>query len=129
MSIILERELKNLLKQKKDLEKELQYAKEKYLNSQKEYETKLNIFNKIKNQIFNLNKTKSQQKLNISEHAYLRYFERYLKFNLKEIEEEIFNGFEEDTLNFIKDSKKSTLIHPNGFKLIIRNNTVVTIEN
>jgi len=62
----------------------------------------------------------------ISEHAYLRYFERVLGYDLEKIGKEILS---EDILKMM-ETLGSSGKYPNqkGYRLVIKNNVVVTIE-
>ena len=62
----------------------------------------------------------------VSEHAYLRYFERVLGYDLQEISKEILS---EDVLALMETLGNSGK-YPNkkGYRLVLKDNVVVTIE-
>lgn len=76
----------------------------------------------IKQQIDNL-KSKSDGKVIVSEHSLLRYIERVLGIDLKEIEDKILSDEDKQTVSAL-----GNCTYPkDGFKLKIKDGTVVTI--
>jgi hypothetical protein len=59
----------------------------------------------------------------MTEHSMLRYFERVLGYNLKELEESIIDENTKKTIRTIGNGK----IEKNGFVLIIKNYSVLTV--
>jgi uncharacterized protein YydD (DUF2326 family) len=62
----------------------------------------------------------------ISEHAMLRYVERFLGVNLKEIEKDILS---EETLKIINKISSGKIPYKKDHVLIVKNKTIVTITD
>lgn len=68
---------------------------------------------------------KSLNAVHISEHALIRYFERFYKVPVSEIRNEISQKLIDLPL-WVKQSNNVTYLH-NGLNLVVKNGTVVTI--
>ncbi len=98
-------EIENIELEKKDINSRLN-SKSRELNS-------------LKVKITNL-----QKGVKVSEHAKLRYIERVLGINLKEIEALILDKPTEKIINTTQNGK----INKDGFRLIFKNKQIVTVE-
>ncbi len=78
----------------------------------------------LQSKIENL-KEKIPSKIIVSEHAILRYLERVRGINLQEVEEEILSEASKKIIGELGNCKISTEA---GFKIVVRNGTVVTIN-
>ena len=91
-----------------------------------------NKITKIDKQINNL-KENIERLLNkdiiVSEHSFLRYFERVLDYNLEEIKDQILTQEIKDQHSELESGSYPNEINGKKFKLLIRNNVVVTIED
>ena len=90
-------------------------------NRQREYSQKLESITRIRAEIKKLDNTKT---LKVSEHAILRYFERVKGFDLQEIEQDILC---EKVVSLISKLGGSGTYPGEGFSVVMKNNTVVTI--
>lgn len=97
------KEFKILSKNKSELE---EYRK--FLNSE---------INRIQN---------SNKEIIISEHAMLRYIERIKGINLDEIKTEILTP---QLLSTVKTMGNGKFPSGNGFRAVVKDNTIITIEN
>lgn len=120
--------IKGLSSQLSDLEGELESMSIEISNKQKEYEFKKKTINKLKDKIRNLGKS---DKISISEHALLRYFERVLDYNIDQIKSEILT---DDVIKFV-DELGGSGTYPSGkkdskgefYRVTLKNNVVVTV--
>lgn len=83
--------------------------------------------NDLKETLCKLNKkleSLSKENVEISEHAILRYLERVKGINIVEIRKEIVS---EKNFNAIKTLSNGKFPE-NGYKLVVKDNTIVTIE-
>jgi len=105
------RELEIVKKQKAGVDSKVKKA----LNEQKE----------LQNRIDNINKflASTKQSIEMSQHAWLRYFERVLGYNLREIEREIISKEICDRHYKLGDG----IYQKGNFNLVIQNKKVVTI--
>ena len=99
----------------KQLEAELKVHKAKLIQVQKQYEDKLQEFKTLK----------SEQRISITEHAIVRYVERILKLDLKEIQSVILSAQVRELVS--KCGGNGTFPNEHGFSVIIKDYTVVTI--
>jgi archaellum component FlaC len=112
--------LKGFQVRQNQIEIELNHLCSTLRDLQKQIDDKKNSLNHIKREIFEL----INQKPMVTEHAMLRYIERVLKINLKDIENKILS---ERNLKII-DQLKSGKIPMEGCKLIVKNKAVITVE-
>ncbi len=113
--------IKGLKSQLKIMEGEAQALKIKLANIQKEYHLKLKIINEIKTEIdkFNLSNT-----IEISDHAIVRYTERVLGYDIDYIKKQILTTEIQELIETLGGNGN----YPNkDFKVVVKNNTVVTI--
>ena len=115
--------IKGLETQLSKLEGEVTVLKSQVKTLNNELVQKLNTISSIRSKIKELGVSKE---LRISEHAILRYIERVLGINIKEIEETILC---DKILTQHSILGKGTFIHPKGFKCITRDNTIVSITD
>jgi hypothetical protein len=92
-------------------------------NKQKELAVKQRSIQSLKNAISQMNHT---DKVKISEHALLRYFERVLGFDLKEVEQWILT---DEVQNMIKTLGGNGKYPNEKFTVVMKNYTVTTIIN
>lgn len=67
----------------------------------------------------------SNNELKVSDHAMLRYLERVLEIDLKQIEKYILSDNLVNMINKLGNSGKFP--HENGFQVVLKNNIVTTI--
>lgn len=115
--------LKGYKTQLTKLEAEVSLSKQELGAKQKQHQVKINELNNLKKKIDSI---ESDKGITVSEHAILRYMERIQKIDIKAIEKEIIS---DEVLKMI-ETLGNTGSYPNkDFKLVIKNGTVVTIEN
>lgn len=68
----------------------------------------------------------SVKELVVSEHAILRYLERVMKIDMTEIKRKILNN---DTIKHIDALGAGKFPHEDGFRLVVKDRVVVTIED
>jgi hypothetical protein len=101
---------------------ELTAIKIEIANRQKEFSLKQKIIAELEQEIKKLD---SPTDLTVSEHAYLRYFERVKGYDLEEIKNEILS----DTVLALVEKLGGSGLFPNGdYRVVIRNNVVITIK-
>lgn len=111
--------LKSLQMRKKRLENEITGLENDKVEICGRIKEKRNQLAKIKNNIKEL-----RSKVIITEHAKIRYLERVKGIDMAEVEKEILD----------EDLKKQILVlgtgkfHRNGLRLVVRNNSIVTVE-
>jgi predicted RND superfamily exporter protein len=110
--------------------KQLLVSKDKIQKEISNIDITINEFNKkkvIKQKELNeiqQNINKMMPEIVITEHALLRYFQRVLGYDLEEIKNKILPDKAKEDI-----SKLNTCEYPvEGFKLIVKNNVIVTIE-
>lgn len=105
------------------LEAAAEAAKTELGIAQRKYSSILSEIKSIKSKIENINKTNS---LKVSEHAVLRYLERVKGIDISQVEKDILS----DKVITLVEQLGGTGKYPNdGFHVVLKNNTVVTIEN
>lgn len=116
------RKIKGLKSQLRALQSDAELLKIEIGNKQREYGNKLKTIKSIEEQIKSIEK--KGNKVKISEHAIVRYFERVRGFDISEIEKEILT---EEVLKLI-DALGGSGTYPNKeFKVVMKNNMVTTI--
>ena len=111
--------IKTLLRREKELISEIEDIKGKKKEIDKNLEIKRKKLEGVKAKIAN-----AQESVIISEHAVIRYIERVLGINLKEIEALILDKPTEKIINTTQNGK----INKDGFRLIFKNKQIVTVE-
>lgn len=115
-------ELKGLTSQKIKLEEQISLLKKEQSLLSKEINDKGLKLKEIENKISNLSRN---DKITVSEHALLRYCERILNINMKDILAEI---LDEDFINQYQILGKGTYpIKDKGFRVKITDGVVVTV--
>lgn len=115
------RRIKGLKSQVKIMESDAELLKIEFINKQREYSAKITKIQALKDEIEKIDKN---EKIKVSEHAIVRYFERVKGFNISEIEEEILT---EEVLTLVEQLGGNGG-YPNGnFKVLMKNFTVTTI--
>lgn len=114
--------LKGFQSQISKLEADCDVIKEELEIKKNELREKINAIFFIKSQIKKLQKTDG---LKVSEHAIIRYIERVEKRNIQEIENKIAN---KRILELVDKFKSGEFPSGNGFSVVVKNNTVVTIK-
>ena len=110
--------------------KSLQVRKSKLQDEINDLEKdKTEILNRIKEKRTQISKIQSslkqlQARVVITEHAKLRYLERVKGINMADIEQEILSNDLEKQILALGSGK----FNRNGFRLIVRNNAIVTVE-
>lgn len=89
---------------------------------QKELAVKAQSARTIKKAIDNIAKNAETE---ISEHAYLRYFERVLGFDLVDIKQKILNDRVKNMITTLGDTGKYPM---DEYLLVLKDNTVITIK-
>ena len=112
----------------KGLQSQIEKEKNKLKLLEKEKIDISNQANECKQKINNINqKIKQLQDSNkdiiVSEHALLRYIERVIGIDLKDIEDNILNEADKENIKSLGNCKYPK----DGFKLIVKNNVVTTI--
>lgn len=115
------RELKRLNTELQLLRADIEAAKLQATNYKEKYEKLLKTEESLKNKIANLKKDK---KLKVSEHALLRYCERVLGIDLKEIESEILS---DDVINLVEKLGGNGQYPNRDYKVVMKDFTVTTI--
>jgi hypothetical protein len=117
-----ERRIKGLNSQLSKLKGDIESKKLEISNAQKELNVKLKLANNIKEELESI---KYNGEIRVTEHALLRYFERVLGFDLKEISNQMIT---EDLKSKIEVLGK-TLEYPMGdVTAVVKNNAIVTIK-
>lgn len=110
--------IKTLLRREKELVSEIEDIKGKKKEIDKNLEIKRKKLEGVKAKIAN-----AQESVIISEHAVIRYIERVLGIDIKEIEKKI---VDEETEKIIREMRPCR-IHRGEFSILIKDNTVTTI--
>ena len=110
--------IKTLLRREKELISEIEEIKGKKKEIEKNLEFKRKKLESVKAKIAN-----AQESVIISEHAVIRYIERVLGIDIKEIEKKI---VDEETEKIIKEMKPSR-IYRGDFSILIKDNIVTTV--
>ena len=115
--------------------KSLQTQKEKLKVKIKEFESNINTITKelgeLKHRLNSLNQKIKQittDKIIISEHAILRYFERVSNINIDDIKKNILPQSAINQIKILGDGKYPVKFMDNSFSIIVKGNTVVTID-
>ena len=110
--------IKTLLRREKELVSEIEDIKGKKKEIDKNLEMKRKKLEGVKVQIAN-----ARESVIISEHAVIRYIERVLGIDIKEIEKKI---VDEETEKIIMELRPSKICR-GEFSILIKDNTVTTI--
>ena len=110
--------IKTLLRREKELVSEIEDIKGKKKEIDKNLEIKRKKLEGGKAKIAN-----AQESVIVSEHAVIRYIERVLGIDIKEIEKKI---VDEETEKIIREMRPSR-INKGEFSILIKDNTVTTI--
>ena len=110
--------IKTLLRREKELVSEIEDIKGKKKEIDKNLEIKRKKLEGVKAKIAN-----AQESVIISEHAVIRYIERVLGIDIKEIEKKI---VDEETEKIIMELRPSKICR-GEFSILIKENTVTTI--
>lgn len=110
--------LKTLLRREKELLSEIEDIKNTKKNIEIDLSHKNNKLQKIRNQISTI-----QKEVIVSEHAVIRYIERVMGIDIKEIERII---VDEQTEKIIKEMKPKRL-NRGDFSILIKENQVTTV--
>lgn len=109
---------------------DLEALKIELSNKQKDLNSKRKIADQLRNKIKEI-ENESDNEISISEHAYLRYFERVLNFDLDEVKKEIITEQVLDLTtklgssgNFPTGKKTSD---GKEYRVALKNNVVVTV--
>jgi predicted nucleic acid-binding Zn-ribbon protein len=117
-------ELKSLQTQKDKAKAELEAAKEEQRDSGRRVNDLTDKLRSIEDRIKKLSEKAAENgEVIVSEHAFLRYFERVLGYDLEDIRKKILNPTAEAAIKQFK----SGVFPGQGFKLRVRNNKVVTL--
>lgn len=115
------RKIKRLKTQIKQKRAQSEAIKIELANVQREYQSALKQIQELEKQV---EKVEKSDKLKVSEHAIVRYFERVKGFDIEKIEKEILS---EEVLKFV-DKLGGNGSYPNAdFKVVMKNFTVTTI--
>ena len=110
--------IKTLLRREKELISEIEDIKGKKKEIDKNLEIKRKKLEGVKVKIAN-----AQESVIISEHAVIRYIERVLGIDIKEIEKKI---VDEETEKIIREMRPSR-INKGEFSILIKDSTVTTV--
>ena len=110
--------IKTLLRREKELISEIEDIKGKKKEIDKNLEIKRKKLEGVKAKIAN-----AQESVIISEHAVIRYIERVLGIDIKEIEKKI---VDEETEKIIREMRPSR-INKGEFSILIKDSTVTTV--
>ena len=114
--------LKGLQSQLKILTGEAEAMKIDLGNRHREYQQKSDAIKALKIEIAKLS---SDKELKVSEHAIIRYLERVKGVNIEEIESEILSDRIKGFIDRLGEN--GTYPHENGYSLVIKNFTVVSV--
>lgn len=122
--------IRQLRSQLIQIDGDLEAMKIELANKQKDLNSKRKIADQLKNKIKEL-ESETDEEISISEHAYLRYFERVLNYDLKEIKKEIITDQVLDLTSKLGNSGS----FPTGkktndgkeYRVALKNNVVVTV--
>jgi hypothetical protein len=123
--------IKQLKSQLANIDNDIESIKLELSNKQKELNVKRKIFDQIRNKIEEIEKGISEGEITISEHAFLRYFERVLGYDLEQITKEILT----DQVMELTEKLGGNGSYPTGkmnsegkeYRITIKNNMVVTV--
>lgn len=110
--------IKTLLRREKELVSEIEDIKGKKKEIDKNLEIKRKKLEGVKAKIAN-----AQESVIVSEHAVIRYIERVLGIDIKEIEKKI---VDEETEKIIREMRPSR-INKGEFSILIKDSTVTTV--
>ena len=110
--------IKTLLRREKELISEIEDIKGKKKEIDKNLEIKRKKLEGVKAKIAN-----AQESVIVSEHAVIRYIERVLGIDIKEIEKKI---VDEETEKIIREMRPSR-INKGEFSILIKDSTVTTV--
>jgi predicted nucleic acid-binding Zn-ribbon protein len=119
-------EHKHLLRRKNELEKALSAIKESLSDLNNQHKQMSKSLNEINKKISYIEKDKD---IIVSEHAYVRFFERVLGYNLEELFEEILSSDTREKVVKLSSCKIPININDAAFTFIFKNKVLVTIED
>lgn len=111
----------DLTKKIQTLEQEIEAMKTDVGTKQKELSTKTKIVQSLKQKMATVNAGKPI----ITDHAVVRYLERVKGMNIAEVEKEILS---EATIELVKKFEGVGTFPCDGFRIVVKNNVVVTIK-
>lgn len=122
--------IRQLKGQVNQLDNDIEVIKIDLSNRQKDLNSKRKIIDQLKNKIKEI-ESETDDEITITEHAYLRYFERVLNYDLSEIKNEIVT---DQVLKLTEKLGKSGSF-PTGkqtkegkeYRIALKNNVVVTV--
>lgn len=115
-----------LLNDKADqLRKDLGDAEAAVLNNRNELSQTIRQIQETRSEIGTL----QQSQVVVSEHALLRYAERVLGINLDEIRQKILTDDLRHLIDKMAGTGNGKFTHPDGYRLIVKNRVVATIED
>jgi hypothetical protein len=117
-------ELKSLQVQITKISAESEIMLKELRDRQKQYDTHINKLAHLKDKLTKLQK--SHEEPIISEHAILRYLERVDGIDLETVKQKI---MDEKTKSLVKFMGGNGKITREGFKIIVKNNTIITITD
>lgn len=91
-----------------------------------EQRTYTSILDEIKSITSKIERLNSKNTLRVSEHAVLRYLERVKGIDISQVEKDILS---ESVMALIEQLGGTGKYPNNGFHVVIKDNTVVTVEN
>ena len=123
--------IKQLRSQLAKIDNDMEAIKLELSNKQKELNLKRKMFDEIRNKIENIENGIENGEICISEHAFLRYFERVLGYDLEQVSKEILT---EQVKEYVEKLGNSGT-YPTGrfnkedkeYRVTIKNNVVVTL--
>lgn len=121
MNLKRTREIKGLISQLNKMKGDFEVLKSEISSKQKELSSKNKLIKEIQQKI---DKLQDNGEIHISEHAFIRYFERVKGYDLKEIEKDILT---EDVLKLIEQLGGSGKYPNKDFQVVMKDYTVTTI--
>lgn len=122
--------LQTQLQEKKEELREAEERKQQIEDLRRESDEKVKKLNQTISSLSKEINGFAERELVISEHAFLRYFERVLNHNLDEIKSELLSDQMKDLVKkFGGNGKFPVNTNYGNFHLVFRNYVVVTIEN
>jgi len=121
MTIENDRLKKKLISQKRKVDTDIKASKENISHLQRELALKAKHSKDLQEKIDSI----MPKKLQITEHAMLRYFERVCGFDLKAIEEGIVSSGIDERYHVLGDTYE---LNTGEYKVVVKNNRIVTIK-
>jgi hypothetical protein len=124
-NVALSTELKGLRIRRDEAVVESTQAKQRMLDSQKDYETKKKKLDDLNARIKQLEQAHlGGAGIVVTEHAYLRWFERAMGFDLEEVKKSMLS---ERTAEAIRALGSCRVKVDGGFTLVVKDRTVVSV--